>query len=230
MKKPFWLLLLTLLFVLVGCSPYDPKDQDTSKVVKLPSKMPETHIFNPHQFLDSTAESKIKEMNEKWIKDPIPVQVTVVIVKETLFSHSVSEINKIMLDAWNINDDSDPVNHIILFIDVKRKTLITTTSKSLNRILPSSTIKDLDEKFYPSFKGYRFSEGIVQYLDGLDHELHLTEQEKHERTMREAEEQRVRDEERLRKSEIEKNESQDRVQDSASWWIDYQIWKSIFKK
>ena len=48
--------------------------------------------------------------------------------------------------------------------------------------------------------------------------------------MREAEEQRVRDEERLRKSEIEKNESQDRVQDSASWWINYQIWKSILKK
>ena len=65
MKKSLWLLLVTLLFVLVGCSPYDPKDQDTSKVVKLPSKIPETHIFNPHQFLDSTAESKIKEMNKK---------------------------------------------------------------------------------------------------------------------------------------------------------------------
>lgn len=230
MKKRLTLLLLGLLLILVGCTKYNPKDQDTSKVVKLPSKIPETHIFNPHQFLDSTAESKIKEMNEKWIKDPIPVQVTVVIVEETLFSKSVSEINKIMLDAWNINDDSDPVNHIILFIDVKRKTLITTTSESLQKILPSARIKDLDEKFYPSFKGHRFSEGIIQYLDGLDHELHLTEQEKHERTMRETEEQRVRDEERLRKSEIEKNESQDRVQDSASWWINYQIWKSIFKK
>lgn len=99
MKKRITLLLLGLLLILVGCTKYNPKDQDTSKVVKLPSKMPETHIFNPHNLLDSTAEAKIKEMNEKWIKDPIPVQVTVVIVEETLFSHSVSEINKIMLDA-----------------------------------------------------------------------------------------------------------------------------------
>lgn len=230
MKKPVWLLLLTLIFVLVGCSPYNPKDQDTSKVVKLPSKMPETHIFNPHNLLDSNAEAKIKELNEKWIKDPIPMQITVVAVEETLFSHSVSEINKIMLNSWNIDDDTDPVHHIVLLIDAKRKTVISTISKSLESVVPVDKINQLNKNFNTSFKGKRISEGLIQYLTELDHQLHLTDEEKHAQFLRESEEKRIRDEERLRKSEIDKNESQDRVQDSASWWINYQIWKSIFKK
>lgn len=178
MKNHFTFLFLAILLVLIGCSPYDPSTQDKSKVVKLPSKIPETHIFNPHNLIDSIAESKIKELNEKWIKDPIPIQVTVVIVEETLFSKSVYDINKIMIESWNINSDSDLINHIILFIDVKRKELITTISESLENIIPATKISDLNKKFYPSFKGKRLSEGIIQYLTDLDHELHLTDEEK----------------------------------------------------
>ena len=98
-------LLIVVSLTLFGCFPQQQQQsQPTAEkqpidISWVPKHIPKNGIVNPHNLIDEATINKIKEINEKWIKDPIPVQVTVVIVEETLFSHSVSEINKIMLDS-----------------------------------------------------------------------------------------------------------------------------------
>ena len=69
----------------------------------VPKHIPENGIVNPHNLIDEATINKIKELNEKWIKDPQPVRFIVLAVNELEFEHSIFAYSNAIMEKWNLD-------------------------------------------------------------------------------------------------------------------------------
>lgn len=82
------------------------------------------------------------------------------------------------MEKWNLDKETESTPYVILLIDAKHEASNVTISKSLQNVLPNKKLDKLRDDIDTYLEARAISKGLLQYVTELDHQLHLTDEEK----------------------------------------------------
>lgn len=228
-------LLMTTVLGLFGCVPQQQqKSQPTSEkqpidISWVPKRIPENGIVNSNGLIDEATINKIQELNEKWIKDPQPVRFIVLAVDELEFGHSIFAYSNAILEKWNLDEETESTPYIILLIDAKHEASNVTISKSLQKVLPNKKLDKLRDELDTYLEARAISKGLLQYVTELDHQLHLTDEEKVAEIKTKKQEEINRRQKEKQEEQAKQEQRQQQFHDTIDSIVKLQILRTIFR-
>lgn len=228
-------LLMTMVLGLFGCFPQQQqKSQPTSEkqpidISWVPRRIPENGIVNPNNLIDEATINKIQELNEKWINDTQPVRFIVLAVDELEFGHSIFAYSNAIIEKWNLDKETESTAYIILLIDAKHEASNVTISKSLQKVLPNKKLDKLRDELDTYLEARAISKGLLQYVTELDHQLHLTDEEKVAEIKTKKQEEINRRQKEKQEEQAKQEQRQQQFHDTIDSIVKLQILRTIFR-
>lgn len=237
MKRTLYslVLLIVVSLTLFGCLPQQhQQSQPTTEkqpidISWVPKHIPENGIVNPHNLIDEATINKIKELNEKWIKDPQPVRFIVLAVNELEFEHSIFAYSNAIMEKWNLDKETESTPYVILLIDAKHEASNVTISKSLQDVLPNKKLDKLRDDIDTYLEARAISKGLLQYVTELDHQLHLTDEEKVAEIKTQKQEEMNRRQKEKQEEQAKQEQRQQQYDDTIDSIVKLQILRTIFR-